>query len=298
MKHLSCPFQNKRARSTWLPLGACGLLLLTGCAAPHRLVYRTVESPAMHGRSMTYAVYPPPKWDGSERLPLVVFLHGGGDDVDCLDDANIGQLLDEAVTSGRAPKAVIVVPQGDKGFWANWADGTRRYEDWVIAEVMPRVAADYRTLPCPSGCHVAGISMGGNGALRMAFHHPELFSSITCISGPVFDTQRMIDFMNNWFFKFVAQIHRVFGNSRDRSRIEQEDLFLRWQRPEDLKGLRLFLAWGTKDKEGILQTNHAFCEHLDRHGIPYRKLVFPGGHNWSSWRNVFVPMLRFTAGLE
>src|SRR5690606_24152503 len=106
------------------------LVLLVGCASfPRRMQYAGASSAAMNGVRMEHSVYVPPDWRDDEALPLVVFLHGGGDSHDAFDRHGIAARLDRAMTEGRVPRAVILLPSGDLGFWANWYDGTRRYED-------------------------------------------------------------------------------------------------------------------------------------------------------------------------
>ena len=70
---------------------------------------------------------------------------------------------------GELPRAVIFFPQGDNGFWANWYDGTRLYQDWILEELIPEVSRRDHTLPCPEDCHVMGVSMGGYGSLTRLF---------------------------------------------------------------------------------------------------------------------------------
>ncbi len=247
----------------------------------------------MQGRSMPYALYTPPGWKKGETLPLVLFLHGGGDDERCLDQAGIPELLDQEITAGRVPRAVILVPHGDNGFWMNWADGSRRYEDWVLQELMPAVARELGTAPCPDGCHVAGISMGGNGALRFALDHPEMFASVEIISGPILDAAGMKAFVKNGLFRWVAPLDRIFGTATDPESLRRDDPFQRWQSGADLGRLRLYFARGTEDRKEIIASNEAFRAHVEEHGIPHRYVIFPGGHRWEDWKKLFPDVLRF-----
>jgi enterochelin esterase-like enzyme len=270
------------------------LVSLTGCAAtPLRLEYGHLPSPAMQGRSMEYGVYTPPGWQPAETLPLVVFLHGGGgDDVRCLDEAGIPALLDREIGAGRAPRAVIVVPEGDRGFWINWHDGSRRYEDWVLGELLPVIERKFNTASCPDGCHIAGISMGGNGALRWAMNHPETFSSVEILSGPIFDAAGMKAITHSFPFGWLVPVERIFGPPTEAG-LRRVDPYQRWRSATDLGSIRLFVARGTEDRTGIIQTNETFRIHLELHGIPHRYVVFPGGHRWADWKPLFPELLRF-----
>lgn len=269
------------------------LVFFAGCASfPRRLEYVRVPSPALRGTYAEYAVFEPPGFTEDERLPLVMFLHGGGDGPDSFDRHGISERLTIAMSEGEIPRALIVLPQGDLGFWTNFYDGTRRYEDWVVDEVMPRVARRYRTADCPSGCHLMGVSMGGEGSLRIALHRPNTFASVTAISAPVMDTERRIEFMQDRLFLILMPLHRMFGPIEPRSRIERDDPFSRWTRTEDLGGMRLFVAWAEGDHDAIIRGSRAFHEHLEEHGIAHEHRVFEGAHNWVSWAPIIEEALR------
>lgn len=262
------------------------LALLSGCAGfPHRMAYVAEPSAAMNGVQMDHAVYLPPGFRDDEVLPLVVFLHGGGDSHDAFDRHGISARLDRAMREGRVPRAVIVLPDGDFGFWANWADGTRRYEDWVADELVPAVRERYHTRGCPDDCHIMGVSMGGSGALSIAHHRPDRFSTVTAISAPVMNTERMIDFVQNRFFAIFIPTHRIWG-SPERARIERDDLFLQWTSPESTHLRRIILAWGDREQGGILDANRAFSRHLREHDIQHHAWEYEGGHAWTAWAPV------------
>lgn len=264
---------------------ACGaLVVLAGCASfPRRLDYFAERSEAMNGATMEYAVYAPRGHTSGDALPLVVFLHGGGDSHDAFDRHGISRRLDEAIDAGRVPPAVILLPNGDFGFWLNWHDGSRRYEDWVVEELMPLVASDYGTSSCPEHCHVMGVSMGGAGALMFAHHRPDRFSTVTAISGPVMDTDGMVRFASDRLLSIFIPMHRIFGPLDDRERIERNDLFLRWTSPEATRLSSIVLAWGTRDREPIVRGSRAFSRHLREHEIPHEAWEYEGGHAWVAW---------------
>jgi enterochelin esterase-like enzyme len=272
------------------------MVVALGCATfPERLEYRTVRSPALRNTWSSYGVFLPPEM-GEEDLPLAIFLHGGGDGPDCLDRHGIAARLDAGMRAGTIPRAIIVVPEGHLGFWANWYDGTRNYEDWVIDEVMPAVARRFHTRPCPEGCHLLGVSMGAEGAIRIVLHRPGTFSTVAAISGPAMDTERRLGFMRDPLINMLIPTHHVFGPIEPRSRVERDDPYLRWQSPEDLGGMRLFLAWGTRDRDLVREGGEALHAHLEGRGIPHVHQVFEGEHAWTSWAPVIEEALRTNLG--
>ena len=283
----------------WRLVGVLTLAALgAGCASgPPRLTYAALPSAAL-GRPMPYAVYTPPGWTRAERLPLVVFLHGGGDAESCLDRAGLGQVFDGAIERGEMPRVVVVVPRGELGLWVNWYDGTHRYEDWVVDELLPLAAKALHTLECPAHCHVVGVSMGGFGALSMSLHRPDRLRGVGAISALVFDRERMIALSRRPLMRLLAPIERVFGPTgpADRGRMEREDLFLRWRSPADLGDRRLFLAWGDDDHHDIVESSAAFQRHLADHGVPHRHLVYAGGHGWRYWTPILPRVIRAVVG--
>lgn len=245
---------------------------------------------------LSYAVYTPPGFSADERLPLVLFLHGGGDDPASFDRHGLSARFDAAYAEGRLPRAVFFFPQGDNGFWMNWHDGSRRYQDWIIDELLPSVAERYHTLPCPERCHVMGVSMGAHGALRLALDRPGSFATVSALSGPIFDSAQMLEFTDNRLYAMFIPTHRIFGPPNP-ERVAREDLFLRWSAPSDV-GASVFLAWGTEDREGIRDLNARFSRHLRERSIDHHAEEYVGIHGWVDWAPVIERALRFQIGRE
>ena len=243
---------------------------------------------------MEYAVFLPPGFSTEEQLPLVAFLHGGGDDPACFDDYGVGQALDAALHAGTIPRAVIVVPQGDFGFWENWRDGSRLYRDWVVKDLLPEIQAEFQTQPCPEGCHVMGISMGGHGAVRFALGASESFSTVTVISAPIFDSEAMQGIADSFWLNLLLPVDRIWGDGTDPSEIASQDVYLVWAEPGGLQGLDLILAWGTRDSDDIRDANRSLHAKLRDAHIPHTAIEFEGGHDWDGWQ----PLLERALALQ
>ena len=78
-------------------------------------------------------------------------------------------------------KCVVVFPNGEVGYWSNSLDGKRNYADYVF-EVLKDVQSRYRISSLPSQRVIAGLSMGGFGALSIGLQNPQTFGIIAVLS--------------------------------------------------------------------------------------------------------------------
>jgi S-formylglutathione hydrolase FrmB len=119
--------------------------------------------------------------DPGRRWPVTYFLHGGGGTV---DDAAAAPAL-------RSDSMITVVPDGGlKGWYADWlmqntAMGAANWETFHLRQVVPFIDANLRTLPDRAHRAVAGLSMGGTGALHYAEARPDLFGHTASLSGGI-----------------------------------------------------------------------------------------------------------------
>jgi S-formylglutathione hydrolase FrmB len=85
---------------------------------------------------------------------------------------------DELIRDGKIPPMIIALPQGDRGYYINQANGGPRWADYITEEVVPMMDSSYRTLASRDSRAIGGDSMGGHGALQLAMNHPDLFSVV------------------------------------------------------------------------------------------------------------------------
>jgi enterochelin esterase-like enzyme len=128
------------------------------------------------GQDLSYLVWLPPDYAAAtdRRYPVLYLLHGiGGDNREWLGygvDTTAACLL----AAERIQPFLIVLPQGDEAYWLNHADGPR-WGDAIADDLVAHVDATYRTLPDRASRAIGGLSMGGHGALQLAFNHPDVF---------------------------------------------------------------------------------------------------------------------------
>jgi S-formylglutathione hydrolase FrmB len=121
----------------------------------------------------------------STRFPVLYLLHGGA-------GGNAAQWTtgggdEEHITSGR--ELITVMPDGGKvGWFTNWVDqsgGAQAWVDFYLNQLIPWVDANVRTIAAKNGRAIAGLSMGGFGAVRFAQDRPDLFAYVASFSGAV-----------------------------------------------------------------------------------------------------------------
>jgi enterochelin esterase-like enzyme len=254
-----------------------------------RLEYGRIDSEAM-GREMDYGLYLPPRWDRREPLPLVVFLHGGGDDHRTLERHGAPEIFDRWIAAGKLRPFVMVVPNGEMGFWTNWYDGTRRYEDYVVDDIISKVRSAYPIAEGRENLHLMGVSMGGAGTIRIGLNHRDRFGSLAVISAPLYRDEQVKTKLDGFLWRVVLRAERVFGPPEPK-RMAQNSLYQRLRRPDDLAGVDLLFGAGDGDSEMIRQTNADYHRYLKSKGVPHRYLVYSGEHSWYDWNKVFPDVL-------
>jgi enterochelin esterase-like enzyme len=269
-----------------LSLAVAGAAGLVGCThtPAGRLNYVEVASRS-EGQNMRYGVYEPPGWDHRKPLPLVVLLHGAGDDETAADRPVVTGLLDRAIVEGRLPPFLMVTPDGDRGLWMDWYDGSHHFRSWVLDEVVAAIRKSHPIIAGPAGLHLVGASMGGGGGIQMWLAEPARFASATIISAPILGDADTRAFLKPYMDPDIME--RVFGPPGSGHGI---DPFARLTSRSSLAGSRLIFGAAEHDLGAMAESNAAFHEHLVKAGVPHRFVRFAGFHRWKSW----APMIEFS----
>ncbi|MDO8500976.1 MAG: alpha/beta hydrolase-fold protein [Gemmatimonadaceae bacterium] len=137
-------------------------------------------------------VYLPPSYSKrpAKRYPVVYLLHGFAADHRAFmrgayQNLNIRLSMDSLIRAGAVREMIVVTPNArdayDGSFYAN-SVVTGNWEDFIVRDLVSYVDRKYRTVRNRTGRGLAGHSMGGFGALRVAMRHPEMFSALYALS--------------------------------------------------------------------------------------------------------------------
>lgn len=288
------------------------------------------------GITKQLVVYLPPSYGRPEsatrRYPVAVYLHGGfGSETDWTVQGRLAPIMDSLVAGGMR-EMIVVMPDGDDGWWTTWhglndVAACRRtprnenadtycvpwpkYDDYVVHDVLAHTDARYRTVTQRSARAIAGLSMGGYGAISIAARNPSVFAVAASHSG-VLRPALMTDSSTRTTTGTVTQrdartrdelratsggrwdrIVPAFGTdsvswmSRDPSRLIERAL----QRGDVMPAL--FVDVGTEDY--LLPMSRSFRDNMRALRVPLQYAEWSGKHDWGYWRAHLPESLRFIA---
>lgn len=232
----------------------------------------TVRFTTADGAARPYVVVLPADYDASTtRYPVLYLLHGlFGHYTDWTTRTNLADYASRY-------RMIVVTPEGGDGWYVG------PYETYIVKELIPDVDRRYRTIDDRRGRGIAGLSMGGYGALKFAVKYPDTFAVAESMSGaldPATRTERDPGFA--WDV-VGPSITAAFGPANDPLHAENDLAKLYRDLPADrLARLPyLYLDCGTED--GWLASNRTLAEILLARKIPHEFRQMPGRHDWSYW---------------
>jgi diacylglycerol O-acyltransferase/trehalose O-mycolyltransferase len=251
-----------------------------------RMLDLTVRSPAL-GADAKVRLITPVGWSRRGRAwPVLYLLHG------CCDTYR-SWTRSTGVESLRELRDVLVVmPEGgDVGFYSDWLDGPA-WETFHVDELRRLLERDYGA---GSRRAIAGLSMGGLGAIGYAARHPDVFGAAASFSGvlhPLAHPQWYLGL----FGEFTDDPRAIWGDPD-----AQRDVWAAHDPTElagRLRGIALFVSSGDGrpgpyDPAGagrdrlertVLSESRAFVAALRRLDIPVERDFYgPGTHDWPYW---------------
>ena len=249
-----------------------------------------VQDGAFHSaaldREMKYRVLLPCFYQsGSGRFPVLYLLHGlYGDYVNWDTRTNLGRYA-------LRYQLIVVMPDAGDSWYTNSAtDPKDKFEDYIAKDLIAEIDGKFRTLRDRHSRGIAGLSMGGYGALKIALRYHGDFVFAGSLSGALNAPLELGDKRP----EFRDQLLKVFGPLGSMVRADN-NLFSLFQSANTKDLPYFYLACGSADD--FLQVNRDFAAQLSPRGVAYEYHETAGGHGWDYWDRSAPDLLRAAAGV-
>lgn len=240
--------------------------------------------------TLPYNVILPPDYDTSRvtRYPVLYLLHGlSGHYSDWATKSNVADYAAEY-------RIIVVMPEGNDSWYTDSANvNTDKYESYILQELLPDVQRRYRTIEARYGRAIAGLSMGGYGAIKFGLKSPQTFVFAASMSGAFGATRLPEKEIPASWRESLKAFGPVDGDTR-----KANDLFeiigkLTAARVSSLP--YFYFDCGTEDSPLIFPYNRELSALMFEKKIPHEYRELPGDHSWGYWDNQVQEILRIAA---
>jgi putative tributyrin esterase len=257
-----------------LALGVPGTARTQGASTPDTARVRIVSIPGSVPAPRTAVVVLPAGYhDSLRRYPVLYLLHGrGGGHLNWMQRTNL------LAHTARLPVIVVLPDAGNSWYTNSFARPDERFEEYVAREVPAFVDAHFRTLTYREARYVAGLSMGGYGALKLGLKYPGRFSLTGSFSGAPLATDTAYHTLMD-----------EFGPMGSAARAEN-DLLALVRDARVPAGSYFYIDCGSGDE--LLAENRAFIQAMSARPLAYEYHEVPGTHGWEFWDRRLPVFLR------
>ena len=229
----------------------------------------SIYSNAMH-KNIKAVVIKPDTYKKEKDFAVVYLLHGAYGSYD-----NWIKKVPALQTYADLYKILIVCPDGSVNSWYfdSPLDSSYKFETHVSTEVPAYIDANYKTKKDRKYRAIAGLSMGGHGALFIAFRHSQTFGACGSMSGA----------LNVELIKTGYDVAKRIGDPESNNKIYHDWSVLNVIEKYPKDSLAIIIDCGLQDfVVGMSKTTHDKMVTLK---IPHDFILRPGKHDWFYWAN-------------
>ena len=267
-------------------LGAFVVLLLLAAAAAQ--AQERADCSVFHSKLLKspvrYCVLLPASYSTPEaehrRYPVLYLLHGLGGTQQTMAFDGEWAILQNLRSQNKVGEFLVVSPEAWDTFYINSRDGITPYGDFFLTEFLPYIERAYRIRATRATRGITGFSMGGYGALRTAFAHPELFGAVSAHSAALMrerppDPRSIVSPGN----MAAEALGKTFGEPIDQKFWNLNSPYLLARKnAAALMNLKIDFDCGTEDVFGLYHGASELDATLTSLKIPHEFHLYPGDH--------------------
>lgn len=269
---------------------------LRGAEPASKVEYISVDSKTL-GRAVNVGIYLPAGYAEATdaRYPVLYFLHGLFGSERKWEQRGTPEHVDALIQAGEMPATIVVCPDGENSFYMKFADGSQDWEKFIVEDLVSAIDAKYRTKADRSQRGITGDSMGGLGAINLAFRNPTVYGSVSAHSAALLpvDPNEASERMK----RFGKGLGPIFGNPIDVEHwkannpvhiAESKDV-------KELSSLAIYFDCGEADRFGFDHGANLLHQILEKRGVPHEYTLRPGNHGADYYIRYVDFSLRFHA---
>ena len=184
------------------------------------------------------------------------------------------------------------MPEGNDRWYTDSASvPANKYESYILQELIPDVEKRFRASGERGGRAIAGLSMGGYGALKFGVKHPEMFVFAASMSGAL-DAASWTEADLKGLDFIWRTLQPVFGAEKSETRAANDlrKLYSELNAQKIAALPYVYVDCGTEDQ--LLEINRSFADVLTKQKIPHEYRQLPGTHSWTYWDSQVQEVLR------
>ena len=261
-------------------------------------IYKSLEvNSKVLNNKLEYSIYLPPYYHTTaDSFPVLYLLHGyQGDETSWIDRCDIHIIIDSLIKIEEIPPLIVVMPDAKNSYYINDYLLQFPYEDLFIREFIPYIDSTYKTFPHSRYRIIAGLSMGGFGAVIHSIKHTDVFGSCIALSAAV-RTDEMI--MNEKPEDYDNKFSRLYGsdlegNERITEHWENNSPFylINDSTSDKLRSINWYFDCGMNDF--LINSNELLHQIFLKYSIPHEYHVRGGKHDWEYWRTGIIGGIKF-----
>jgi S-formylglutathione hydrolase FrmB len=261
------------------------LIFLTHWAGGQSRTDCSVINSRILKQAVHYCVQLPPGYDAKEspprRYPVLYFLHGLGQNEQTLFSTGGWSVIEDLRRQHKIDDFLLVAPEGGRSFYINSPRDSFRYSDFFLQEFIPAIESRYRIRPGRKGRAITGVSMGGYGALRFAFAHPEMFSAVSAQSAALItQTPQELSAAGHSGTPLGRLMGPAFGEPINVPHWQQNSIFVLARKNQSgLRSLAIYFNCGQQDDFGFEDGAAALHRQLQSEDVKHEYHSYPGDHS-------------------